>query len=1233
MITHIASKSALPLLVLFLSITVASQASAQKPELVVQAGHRAIIKVFALSHDHRLLASAGADNTIIIWDVAARKQMLYLAGHTEWIFALAFSPDGRLASGSYDGTVKIWNIASAKVEYEISSIRPYSVTSLAFSPQGDTLAIASANKVINLWDMKTRKLESPLQGHSETVTQIAFSHDGNTLTSSSLDKTVRFWNLSTLDATQLGPVPQGITSFAYSPDEKLLAIGFTGGSIGVIDRQEKKVLAVINFQGFTGSTEEIDYRRWRRNGFGAPIFPAGTLAFTSSNELAFLDGVKLRMWDARTKAERELKEIKNNMGAYALAFDQNDKLLIYSDGEDINLLNTANGEEGQLKGGFGRGRAVFFSPDGQTLINYFREGAGLWTTRNKQGIPVEEAAFAVESLLSMRLGSTSQLSLWEGETVAKINGTNIELEGDKAGVLKGHSKPVKKIWLNLDDTILASSGEDGTVLWDLKTQKSIYRLDIDADDLQFSRDGKFLAAASGGERGTLKICEINNPGRAPVVINATVQNALLFSPDNQVVAARVVEDNKETALPPRKEGTWPSDRADIFLETMARRRLVLKLWKATTGELINSFDLESTPKDFNPASYKPTKDNLEPSAMHIFGRAQPYATMSGPIAYSSDGKLIASDVTNLATGANDIKIWEVGTGREVHALTGHTDSIRTMAFSPNGKILVSGSWDKTLRFWNTVKGQLAATIIPFDKDDWVMYTPEGRFNTNLNLDETTNLTWIWPDDALRPLSVRVFLRDYYEPNLLRKILAGDELKPVRDLSTLNRTQPIVRIKGVKPDGGDTVQVTVEVADTVSSIQRDAKGVPLRAGVFDVKLFRDRQLVGSSTTDEVLSDYAMKAAPLRNTPERAGQELALWRAASEVKLGANGKAELTFRNIKLPHNGQAKEVRFSAYAFNSDRITSDPAAYLYKLTPAAAQTTRRAYVITVGVDANQAGWDLNFAAKSAEDMRQVLSGRLSGEYEVINIPLLSTFELDSPRVALNKATKENIRTVLNILAGKVVDDEGRKKIPNVSALRAATPDDMVVLYMASHGYADQQENFYVIPNVARSVTQPTLTECLTKAEQSARCAAARSFLDQSISGDELTLWLRSVDAGEMLLILDSCYSATLSGRDFKPGPLGDGSFGQLAYDKGMMILAATQKTAISTPRGGIQGTLLSSALISSDNKFSKGPLSQWLDRAEYIVPKLYKKLFPEVRDEEIQAPVSFDFTRKKREEDK
>ena len=129
----------------------ASSTSAQKPELVVQAGHRAIIKTLALSSDGKLLASSGADKTIIIWELAAEKQIRSLTGHDGWVFSLAFSPDKKfLASGSYDGAIRIWNLSNAKIEFEISSLQPYNITSLVFSPDGNTLAIASADKIIKV---------------------------------------------------------------------------------------------------------------------------------------------------------------------------------------------------------------------------------------------------------------------------------------------------------------------------------------------------------------------------------------------------------------------------------------------------------------------------------------------------------------------------------------------------------------------------------------------------------------------------------------------------------------------------------------------------------------------------------------------------------------------------------------------------------------------------------------------------------------------------------------------------------------------------------------------------------------------------------------------------------------------------------------------------------------------------------------------------------------------------
>src|SRR4028118_804313 len=239
---------------------------AQKtPELVVQDGHRAMIRALSLTSDNQLLASAGADRTIIVWNVATGEQMFTLMGHTEWVFALAFSSDKKyLASGSYDGMVKVWNLTGKKIEFEIS--QPYSITSLAFNSDGSTLVIASADKVINLWDMKAGKMKPPLEGHSASVTQAAFRPSiSNFLVSSSLDKTLRLWNVETGKSVVAISTRQGFTGFALSPDGLTVAISATGGTIGVVAllKSSKIKSTVIQPQDYPRQVAEgIDYRRW-----------------------------------------------------------------------------------------------------------------------------------------------------------------------------------------------------------------------------------------------------------------------------------------------------------------------------------------------------------------------------------------------------------------------------------------------------------------------------------------------------------------------------------------------------------------------------------------------------------------------------------------------------------------------------------------------------------------------------------------------------------------------------------------------------------------------------------------------------------------------------------------------------------------------------------------------------------------------------------------------------------
>ncbi|MEH2323481.1 MAG: AAA-like domain-containing protein, partial [Nostoc sp.] len=120
-----------------------------------------------------------------------------LEGHSSWVSSVVFSPDGKtLASASADKTIKLWNRDTGK---EISTLSGHSswVNSVVFSPDGKTLASASGDNTIKLWNRDTGKEISTLSGHSSWVNSVVFSPDGKTLASASGDNTIKLWNRDT----------------------------------------------------------------------------------------------------------------------------------------------------------------------------------------------------------------------------------------------------------------------------------------------------------------------------------------------------------------------------------------------------------------------------------------------------------------------------------------------------------------------------------------------------------------------------------------------------------------------------------------------------------------------------------------------------------------------------------------------------------------------------------------------------------------------------------------------------------------------------------------------------------------------------------------------------------------------------------------------------------------------------------------------------------------------------
>ena len=207
------------------------QVATSKPIAILQRDELAIVVSVAFSPDGSLLAASTRNDVasassagIRLWTVATGSEKAFLKGHTDSVNSVAFSPNGKiLASGSFDNTIRFWDVATGKNTATMKAVPKISVAdngssivafgaavsanSVAFSPDGKTLAVGNGNETVTLWDVATHKSIAILRGHLGLVT-VAFSPDGKRLAVGNYDGTIKLWDVAVINSNGTALVPK-----------------------------------------------------------------------------------------------------------------------------------------------------------------------------------------------------------------------------------------------------------------------------------------------------------------------------------------------------------------------------------------------------------------------------------------------------------------------------------------------------------------------------------------------------------------------------------------------------------------------------------------------------------------------------------------------------------------------------------------------------------------------------------------------------------------------------------------------------------------------------------------------------------------------------------------------------------------------------------------------------------------------------------------------------------------
>ena len=668
--------------------------------------------------------------------IVARETQTILSGHTNFVDCIAFSRDNKhLASAGEDSKTIIWDLSTGR-ELRTLDAGGMAKSSVAFSPDGKTLAIGSWNN-ITLWDVSTWSLLFTFLEPSNLVTALTFTPDNKLIVSGDRSGKINVWNVS--DGKLINSFKAfalNVTGLAVDTSGTIVVAGGWGDSLTAWNIQSGNMIYSVpaHHNGITGIALSPD---------GKTIATAGIYQYSEP-----------RLWNVYTGKIIRKFDRENSRGHVVFSKDGR---FLFDGGEqgEIDVWNIATGRVIQSLNCRGSVKSIALSPDGRKIAVASSKYVTMWDIAS----PTESndsCVLHIRRPLS-QVCSISVPSVGDVLAAGREDGQVVLLNLLQSSPLTSFGRvhgAASTVALSPDaKSLLCISSTLAVTLWDVAAAQKSRLLVGCGDELSlfplssaasFSADAKMVASIF--QFHLVKVWDAKT-GHLIANLNPTNNSHLLtmaFNPAATMLAA----GGYNCMI-----NIW-NPHSGKSVRTIGHETTINTLSFSPNGDLLACGSLETKPGQKNSITVWNIKSGEE--AFTFSGNQKSVIAL----AFSPDGRSLAS-----ADEDGGITVWDV-TNRELRRnLAGHSAAVHSLAFEPRTSILFSAGDDGTIKLWNISSGAELATLIFIDDTDWVITTPQGYFDGTP--EGMTHIYWTRRDRAVATDSL--FIK-FHDSGLAGKIL-------------------------------------------------------------------------------------------------------------------------------------------------------------------------------------------------------------------------------------------------------------------------------------------------------------------------------------------------------------------------------------------------------------------------------------------------------------------------------